>query len=935
MRNKQRPTTCTDCPLSSRSSGYVPADGPTSARILLIGQAAGRIEAREGRPFSGPAGSMLDHILRYCGMDRSEVRVDNCCRCWPPSDYLDGAPWEEGAINSCRPNLDATLAEGWDVVMPMGAIPIRRIFGFTHTQWRQAKMRVENFHGTISRDTLDRFWIVPTYHPSHLRRGAHNLIGTSIFDMMTAQRIAAKGHTPIEPKLLLDPTIKDFIEWESGIHRRIDAGETPWLATDIETPEKQKGIDEEDLDVADASYIIIRVNLAYSKDVAVTVPFQEPYKTRIKHLMANDRVRKVFWAKDYDQPRLEHPMNDCPVAEPCHDAMWMWHVLQSSTPKGLGFVSPFYSTGGPWKHKYGTEFVEYAALDAYHTICNTLGIYEDLIKQDMLSVYERHIYDYDRLALKPAEKVGLKFDRGDAEKGTGLAGFEKDIAADKEKVTAEIAALIPKEVLPLEKPRKTPPEEDGYVTRTEDVLGYVCRSCEKSDVLKTHKCKEGGDISPEDITITRYYRRGEFNPGSWQQVLTYMKAKGHQPGRQKKSKKDTTDKDTLKSLAKRTRDPIYEHFLTYRAFSKVKGTYVDGMLRRMDDEDRVHPTFGHNASTLRDTCKNPSFHNLISKDKREDKYRLGERFRQCVIAEAGCKLLELDFSGIEAIQVGWFAGDPDYIRLSKLGMHAFVSSHLLRRPADRSWPDDQLRSYLKEIKGSDRISYERAKRAVHGISYGLTAYGLQQTYPDLYPTLVSAQRVLDLILKDIAPKIKTWQTAVIHRAHRQHYLGGSEHPYRYMLWLWNVIEYKSIPTSLYHSKLASGAPVWIDPTSGKTFALILGDDAKKSIAFYPQSTAGGNIKEACLRLFNPDHESFIGDAYFGRTPLRMPIHDSLVLEVPDAKVDRVIECVSREMTRPIEAQPCPEEWGMGSHLTIGVGIELGRTWSLMEEVKLC
>lgn len=107
-----------------------------------------------------------------------------------------------------------------------------------------------------------------------------------------------------------------------------------------------------------------------------------------------------------------------------------------------------------------------------------------------------------------------------------------------------------------------------------------------------------------------------------------------------------------------------------------------------------------------------------------------------------------------------------------------------------------------------------------------------------------------------------------------------------------------------------------------------------SVAFYPQSTARGVLTEACFPLFDPDDDPalYIGDAYFGRTPLRAPIHDSLLLEVPTRKVDRVIERVQQAMGRPVEALPCPPEWGMGPYLTIGVDGKIGDDWGHMATI---
>jgi hypothetical protein len=95
------------------------------------------------------------------------------------------------------------------------------------------------------------------------------------------------------------------------------------------------------------------------------------------------------------------------------------------------------------------------------------------------------------------------------------------------------------------------------------------------------------------------------------------------------------------------------------------------------------------------------------------------------------------------------------------------------------------------------------------------------------------------------------------------------------------------------------------------------------VAFYPQSTTAGKLKEAMLRLFDPEQPAYIGDVYFGKTPLRAPIHDSLLLEIPTKVFDLTASIVVQEMQRPLTMMPCPEEWQLGPYLSTGVSVKVG------------
>jgi hypothetical protein len=232
--------------------------------------------------------------------------------------------------------------------------------------------------------------------------------------------------------------------------------------------------------------------------------------------------------------------------------------------------------------------------------------------------------------------------------------------------------------------------------------------------------------------------------------------------------------------------------------------------------------------------------------------------------------LEVDFSAIEAKLTGWCARDPEFIRLASLGVHGAVASHILGKPYDPRWSDADLLAYFGEIKASNFPVYDRAKRAVYGDLYGQTAYGMMMTFQESFPTLKIATQY-KAILHAMAPTVPKWQNQVRERAYQQNFLGGpGDHPFGYKHWFWSVLGFRAIPEHVYRKRQRLHEPCAV--IQGRYYAVVLGEDAKRCVAFYPQSIAAAILKEALLRLFEPDSPSYIGDAYFGRTPLRAPIH---------------------------------------------------------------
>jgi uracil-DNA glycosylase family 4 len=988
-----RPLLCHPCVLNPKAEGFAPADGPSSSWLLMVGEALGKIEAMTGRPFMGDAGGMLQRLLNLLGWKREDIRIHNVISCRPPGDWFDErAPYFHDAFHYC-PYLPQTLNEGHSVVVTMGTTALRKVMKLQGHK----KVRIQDFHGTTLRDPDDRFWVVPTYHPSFLQRGAHNLIGTVLWDLLRAVEARDHGKPHDHASIIVDPPLDWFRTWVDQViaARQQDPFAYP-ISSDVETPDKAGGRDEGEITPDDRSYQILRVNVSCHTDEGITVPFAGPYIDELRRLHRSPG-HIWQWNKVYDVPRL---VNAEILVDDDHrrvvDLMWLAHYLQSDLPRGLGFWAPFYSTFGPWKHQADSQPAWYGAVDGLQNHRVGFGILTDLQKLGMHEGAMRHVHQLQWTALLPAQRVGVKIDR------QRLQIFKQELI---EKATTALNALqvhYPAELCPLT-PKgglKSPPLADvlhvkaSAFTRkgkkragrapTEIKLDLYkrakvvekielrevmcCMVCGEKEVSGKHRCQvsfqkpDGStgwrpsqaspDIQLQPASVTRWYWQEPFNPDSPPQVLGYIKFKGrtdkkHTPGRAKKTHKESTDRETLEKLEKRTKDPFYRSLLDYRAIVKVKGTYVEGTERRLDADDRVHPEYTFRPSMGRLSAINPNLTNVVA-DKGAapgTSRSLAAGFRRCVVAAPGCRLLEVDFSSIEALKVGDRARDPEYIRLGRLGIHSGMCTYVLGRPFDKSWLKDRvadLRVMFDEIKYAKdektKTVYDTTKRFVHGKAYGLTIYGMTQQFPELFPTLEVARRY-ERIFNEFAPKVVAWQKQTQERAAKDHYLGGiGDHPYGYKHWFWSVFTFKKITETQYYRAIALAERLGVEPNvtliNELPFKIGYGEDAKRTLAFYPQSIAAGDLKEVEIALFDPDSPSFIGDAYYGKTPLRGPIHDSLLLEVPDRQWDRVCEKIFIEMQRPLGNQPLPAEWEMGPYMTNNIGAKAGHDWEKMERLAV-
>ncbi|PSQ18915.1 uracil-DNA glycosylase [Halobacteriales archaeon QS_8_69_26] len=116
---------CERCPaLVDCRSRIVNGHGPVDADVALVGEAPGANEDREGRPFVGRSGDVLDEALGAAGIPRETVRIINCVRCRPP-DNRD--PHEEELAN-CRPYLDAEVdAVDPEALVTLGKVPAEHL----------------------------------------------------------------------------------------------------------------------------------------------------------------------------------------------------------------------------------------------------------------------------------------------------------------------------------------------------------------------------------------------------------------------------------------------------------------------------------------------------------------------------------------------------------------------------------------------------------------------------------------------------------------------------------------------------------------------------------------------------------------------------------------------------------------------------------------
>lgn len=156
---------CTACDLYKKGTQTVFGEGPPRARLVLVGEKAGNAEDKQGRPFVGPAGMLLDRCLVSAGVVRDEAYLTNVVKHfkweYKGKRRIHGKP-TTGEIRACRPWLDAelTLLRPHALIC-LGATAAQALLG--------PAFRVSTERGRFLESPLAPY-VMATVHPSSILR---------------------------------------------------------------------------------------------------------------------------------------------------------------------------------------------------------------------------------------------------------------------------------------------------------------------------------------------------------------------------------------------------------------------------------------------------------------------------------------------------------------------------------------------------------------------------------------------------------------------------------------------------------------------------------------------------------------------------------------------------------------------------------------------
>ena len=324
-----------------------------------------------------------------------------------------------------------------------------------------------------------------------------------------------------------------------------------------------------------------------------------------------------------------------------------------------------------------------------------------------------------------------------------------------------------------------------------------------------------------------------FNPNSPKQLGEMLFDTMGLPHGKKNQRGWSTDAETLENLREY---PLVEDILQYRAYQKLNSTYVEGLLKVIGEDGRIHTTFNQTeARTGRLSSDNPNLQNIPIRTE------LGSQLRAYFIAKPGCVLVDADYSQIELRILAHVTGDEHMQQAFRSGqdIHRSTAARIYGIPQGEVTP--RVRSGAKAIN--------------FGIMYGKGAYSLSK---DIGVTVKEADAFLKNYLAAF-PSVSSYMDKTIADARANGYVSTLFGRRRAL----PELNSNSHNIRASGERMARNTPI--------------------------QGTAADVIKLAMVRVWKRLRDEKM------ESRLILTVHDELIVEAPEAEAEKAAQILREEM----------------------------------------
>ena len=246
-----------------------------------------------------------------------------------------------------------------------------------------------------------------------------------------------------------------------------------------------------------------------------------------------------------------------------------------------------------------------------------------------------------------------------------------------------------------------------------DVLGEIEEIGMPVDASTLEEVGEELEGRISDLEQHIYEEVGHpFNIGSPKQLGEVLFEEMGIPPVRKTKTGYSTDAKVLQQLA--IEHPVADRIIEYRELTKLRGTYIDGLLKLISEDARIHSTLNQTrAATGRLSSDSPNLQNIPVRTE------MGVRIRDAFTASEGRKLVVADYSQIELRILAHMTGEPALIESFTSGedIHTRTASEVF---------DVRMESVTPELR-------RRAKMVNFGILYGISGFGLATRLGNVHP----------------------------------------------------------------------------------------------------------------------------------------------------------------------------------------------------------
>lgn len=285
--------------------------------------------------------------------------------------------------------------------------------------------------------------------------------------------------------------------------------------------------------------------------------------------------------------------------------------------------------------------------------------------------------------------------------------------AEKEQEVFEYACYLSYTALKAAPVIREKLSQTGMLSLMEEIempLSYVLYDMEKEGIMvKPEELKAYGEkllLRIGELEQEIYKKAGcEFNINSPKQLGEVLFEKLNLPGGKKTKTGYSTAADVLEKLAQQY--PVVSDIMEYRALTKLKSTYADGLILYIREENRIHSTFNQTiTATGRISSTEPNLQNIPMRTE------LGRQIRKVFVPKEGYIFTDADYSQIELRVLAHMSGDKQLIEAYQMDedIHRVTASKVFHTP-------------FEEVTDLQR---RNAKAVNFGIVYGISSFGLSQ-----------------------------------------------------------------------------------------------------------------------------------------------------------------------------------------------------------------